>query len=264
MDDPQPQTNHHHPDPLALVLRRILVGLGTVIVLAGLSLGYLYAISPAAIRQPAATHYHFRLQIINNGTPVNFADDQFQTPFNTDICTAALTQEPVHFHDHLDQFVHIHWNHLTGGIVLKDYGWNFIGGSDQVLGYRFDHFPHLVKVPVHGRALPKPATDAKFFVYTGTKDKYAERSWNDFMSHDLRDFFTASPVKPTARLLDRLIPVALAHGDTADGADDAKLTQLNDVLGSVVIFAQKDRPTTAQIKDRFNHLVPLPTSSCGG
>jgi hypothetical protein len=32
----------------------------------------------------------------------------------------------------------------------------------------------------------------------------------------------------------------------------------------VVIFAQNDEPTDEQIRERFNNLVPLHDSTCGG
>lgn len=244
------------PDRLTLVLRIILAAVGlTILVVAGW-VGYAYVDSPAAIRHPQATHYHFRLQIINGGSPVNFADAKYQTPFNKDICTAALTKEPIHFHDNLDQFVHIHWAGITGGLLLKNYGWNLIDGPAGALGYRFDQLPHLTQVAIHGLVLPAPPKDAQFYIYTGNQDGYQERDWNSFLNEDLRDFFAGKKAAIGSHW--PLVPTAWAHGD------DEKLTQLNDVLGSVVIFAQKDRPTDQQIKDRFNHLVPLPESSCGG
>jgi hypothetical protein len=259
-----PESNNqpaaHRPDRLTRALRYILTGVLGLAALATAWFGYAYAASPPAIRHPQSAHYHFRLQIINNGAPVNFADAKFQESEGT-VCSVALTAEPIHFHDHLDQFVHIHWNHLTGGLLLKNYGWNFLGGPDGTLGYRFDQFPRLSRVPTHGQALPAPARDAQYYVYTGDADSYQERDWRDFLHQDLRDFFAAksAAARPaTPSLLSRLIPAASAHGD------DSKLTELNDVLGSVVIFAQKDRPAAPQIKDRFHHLVPLPTSSCGG
>jgi hypothetical protein len=237
-------------------LRVILGAIAGVIAVFALWYGYAYATSPAAIRHPAQAHFHFRLQVINGGTPVNFADAKFQTEFNKDICTAAITKEPVHFHDGVDQFVHIHWAGLTGGIVLKQYGWNFIGGTDGTLGYQFNglHWPE--RVSIHGQALPQPPKDAKYYVYVGTAEHFQERSWTDFLKSDLRQFFDGTPV--TASVLDRLVPTASAH------SDEEHLAQLNDVVGNVVIFAQKDKPTDQQVKDRFTHLIPLPESACAG
>ena len=72
-------------------------------------------------------------------------------------------------------------------------------------------------------------------------------------------------------LLDKVFPKAYAHGtaDDADGNDgdeteQEQLTRINNLIGNVVIFAQKDKPTDQQIKDRFNKLEPLSDSTCGG
>jgi hypothetical protein len=267
--NPPPQTAapHPRPDRLTVILRWVVGVLAAALILAGGWVGFAYAFSPAAIRHPQRTHFHFRLQIINGGTPVNFADSKFQTPFDTDICNADLTKQPIHFHDRLDQFVHIHWAGITGGLLLKNYGWNFITGADDTLGYRFDKFPSLTRVPIHGQALPKPPAGAKYYVYIVSDQGYKERDWNDFLKQDLRDFFAGKPSTATSgSLLDRLVPAASAHGDeaAAAGATEEQLAKLNDVVGSVIIFVQKDRPTEAQIQDRFNHLVPLPESTCAG
>ncbi len=234
-----------------------------LIVLAVVAVGgwyaYAYASTPAALRHPVSAHYHFRLQVIVGGQAVNFADAKYQTEFNKDICSAALTKEPVHFHDQLDQFVHIHWNHLTGGIVLKDYGWKLIGGTANTLGYRFDQFPKLVRVPVHGHDLPNPPAHANYYVYTGDKNGYKQRDWDAFLHDDLRDFFAG---QPSTSFLNRLAPPDAAA--SAGTSSEEKLAKLNDVLGSVVIFAQDKAPAAAQIKERFEHLVALPESVCGG
>jgi hypothetical protein len=235
----------------------LLRGLVAVLAVVTLAVSAAYALSPEAIRHPKTTHYHFRLQIINDGKEVNFGSSAFQTEFNKDICSAKITKEPVHFHDGLGQFVHIHWAGMTGGLVLKQYGWNLIGGVPGALGYRFDQLPQIQPVNIHGRALPQPPAGAHYYIYTGDDSGYRERSWNDFLHQNLEDFF-GKHVSARTNLLDWFVPVASAHGD------DEKLTELNHVLGSAVIFIQKDKPTDAQVKERFQHLVPLPQSACGG
>jgi hypothetical protein len=219
------------------------VVLAAIIVIAGLAT-YAYAFSPQPIRHPTSTHFHFRLQILADGQPVNFAQDKFQTPFNTDICTAALTQQPVHFHDSVDQFVHIHWAGITGGILLKDYGWNLIGGPSGVLGYKFNGFKLPIAVPIHGHALPSAAAGDHYYVYTGVATNFHQRDWNDFLRQPLKDFFSGS---------------AVLSSDSEKGP-----AQLNHVVGNAVIFVQKNSPTSDQVKARFEHLNALPTSSCSG
>jgi hypothetical protein len=179
-----------------------------------------------------------------NGRPQNFAQDKFQTPFNADICTAALTQQPIHFHDSIDQFVHIHWAGITGGLLLKDYGLNLIGGPSGVLGYKFNGFKAPAAVPIHGYALPPVPASDHYFVYTGTAGDFHQRTWNDFLHQDLKSFFNGTSVLAS---------------DSEKGP-----AQLNDVVGNAVIFAQPNLPSNDQVKARFEHLNPLPTSSCSG
>jgi hypothetical protein len=259
METPQtsPAPEHVPADRTTRILRLVVGGLVGLLVLAAGLVGVAYALTPEPIRHPVASHYHFRLQMLVNGTAVNFGGTAFQTPLNHDLCSAKLTTEPIHFHDGLDQFVHVHWAGMTGGLFLKNYGWDLAGGLPGLLGVRFDQVPRLVPVAVHGTALPAAVEGDRYYVYVGNAAGYQERPWNDFLHQDLERFFTGRAAAVSGPW-SGLVPAASAQGD------EAQLTQLNHVVGSAVIFAQRDKPTDAQIKDRFAHLVPLPESSCGG
>jgi len=230
---------------------------------------YIYAASPKAIRNPVFQHYHFRMQVIVGGKAVNFGDNKFQVPLGQDSCSADLTEQPIHFHDNKDQFVHIHWDGITGGHVLKYYGWDYIGGVNGALGYRFDNLPKPQEVPVKGNLLPAVPADAKLYIYTGSESSRTERRQNDFLKKDLEAFFGRESNIPggNTSLLDRLFPKAAAHSgphtnDDAHSQND--LEEINNLLGNVVIFAQKDRPSDKQIDDRFKKLAPLAESTCAG
>jgi hypothetical protein len=255
--------------------------IGALLAISGAYVGYLYASTPISIREPLYEHYHVRLQIIADGKAVNFADAAFQEGYAKDNCNAALTSHPIHFHDKKDQFVHIHWEGMTGGQVLKYYGWNYIGGPKGTLGYRFDTFPKIQSVPIHGNVLPAVTGGDSFYVYVGDEKGYKARSFNDFTSQDLEKFIGVTSNSPAHKLnqskrsslLDAAFPKAFAHDhQVAEAASPATgsalstedLTRLNNLIGNIVVFAQKDEPTDAQIKDRFNHLEPLSESSCGG
>lgn len=238
--------------------------------------GYIYAVSPGPIRQPAMEHYHFRLQVVVNGQPVDFGGQPFQTAYDKGQCSADLSEQPIHFHDQKDQFVHIHWQGMTGGLVLKNYGWNFVGGAGNKLGYRLDGLPRLKSVPIHGQNLPALAGNETFWVYTGDGQGYQKRLFDDFKKQNLEDFFgKASNFRTAAApagLVDRLFPKAYAHGGEAhshaSGAetetDEERLTRINNLLGNVVIFVQPSEPSDPHIKARFADLEPLSDSTCGG
>jgi len=240
--------------------------------------GYIFAASPEVIRAPKLEHYHFRMQILVNGKVEDFSSKAYQTGYAKDQCNASLPEQPIHFHDNKDQFTHIHWEGMTGGMVMKYYGWNYIGGLANTLGYKLDDIGDIQKVTTHGDYLPEVPNDAKFYIYTGDESGYKERSFDDWKNQDLEQFFNTTSNFPAheqnkqASLLDKIFPKASAHGGEDDGDDgetgeeteQEKLTRINNLIGNVVIFVQKDKPTDQQIKDRFNNLEPLTDSTCGG
>lgn len=241
---------------------------------------YIYAVSPSVVREPKLEHYHFRMQILIDGKAEDFGSDTYQTGYNKDLCNANLPEQPIHFHDKKDQFTHVHWEGMTGGMVMKYYGWNYIGGINDALGYKLDNLQDIQKVTTHGNYLPKIAKDSKIYIYSGDEKGYKERSFEDWKNQDLEKFFGVKSNSPAhdinygleqASILDKLFPKAYAHGtaNDADGddggeTDEQQLTRINNLLGNVVIFAQKDKPSSEQVKARFDKLVPLTESTCGG
>ena len=264
---------------LRIVLFAVL-GLVIVAVLAvGSYAGYIYAASPNVIRNPKMEHYHFRMQVLVSGKAEDFSSKAYQTGYAKDQCNANLPEQPIHFHDNKDQFTHIHWEGMTGGMVLKYYGWNFIGGMNNALGYKLDDLGDVQKVTTHGKYLPTIPEGSNFYVYTGDETGYQEKNFDDFKKQDLEEFFSKTSNYPAhelnkqSSLLDSLFPKAYAHGDEdhsntnatpAEDTEEQKLTRINNLVGNVVIFVQKDKPTDAQIKERFNKLEPLTDSTCGG
>ncbi|HEX5743872.1 MAG TPA: hypothetical protein VFX84_00250 [Candidatus Saccharimonadales bacterium] len=240
--------------------------------------GYLYASTPSHIRHPEFEHYHFRTQIVVDGKAVDLSKDKFQNEA-PGTCTTDPGGTPVDFHDHMDQMTHIHWKGLTGGEFLKYFGWNLIGGSDGSLGRRYDDgFMSMHSVSRFGDLLPDVPEGSNFYVYVGDKDGYKQKSWDDFLHRDLEDFFgkksNLNQGEQTSSLEDLFFPKAYAHGGMVDDHDERKtgktkkteeeLTRINNLVGNVVIFVQKDEPTKEQIQRRFDNLVPLRDSICGG
>lgn len=241
--------------------------------------GYIYAASPAVIREPKLEHYHFRMQVLVNGKAENFAEDKYQQDYAKDQCNANLPEQPIHFHDGKDQFTHIHWEGMTGGMVMKYYGWNYIGGINKALGYKLDDLGDIQKVNTHGNFLPAVPDDAKFYIYTSNENDYQEKSFDDWVNQDLEQFFGTTSNFPAheqnkkTSLLDKIFPKASAHGtedhSNSQGAsgsetEEEKLTRINNLLGNVVIFVQQNEPTSEEIEARFNDLEPLTDSTCGG
>lgn len=241
--------------------------------------GFLIAATPDVIRNPKLEHYHFRMQIIVDGKAEDFSKDKYQAELIKDACSADLPDRPIHFHDNKDQMVHIHWEGMTGGLVMKNYGWNFIGGTDGSLGFRMSKITQPRNITIHSQSLPEVSKQTKYYVYIGDKDSYKEKSFEDWKKQDLEEFFGVTSNSPAHKinkgeqssLWNKLFPKASAHGAVDDGhasdgteTEEQKLTRINNLIGNVVIFAQQDPPSDQQVKERFNDLEPLSDSTCGG
>lgn len=272
--DPAPKTIKNPPTKLHKLFKIVTTVLLTAVAGAAAYFGYLYVVSPDVIRNPQMEHYHFRMQIIVDGKAEDFGSQGYQVGYAKDQCNANLVEQPIHFHDSMDQFVHIHWRGMTGGMVMKYYGWNYIGGLHNALGYKLNDLADIQEVTIHGAYLPEVTKDMKFYIYTGDDESYTERTFDDWRDKDLEEFFDKEsnfPKPEEVSLLDILFPPAYAHGtaDDADGDDgteteEEKLTRINNLIGNVVIFAQSEKPTDTQIKAKFANLVPLTDSTCGG
>ena len=271
--------------------QRIAIGAVVVLGLIASVYAYLFTTTPAALRVPQLEHAHVRFQLLVDGQAVNFGESKFQTHY-AQACSDNISPEPIHFHDGKDQFMHLHWKGVSGGLVLKNYGMNMIGGADDTLGYRFDMSPLPTRVAIHGSNLPAKATNAQVWVYTGDAASHRERQLTDFLYQDIETFLgVKSSVSNQQSWLDRLFFArASAHNgevhDTSTEAeahdarepasaisqsatnasahDQAQLARLQNMLGNIVVFVQKDKPTDAQVTERFNQLAPIPESTCGG
>jgi hypothetical protein len=256
---------------------KLVVGFAVIsVALAGTYFGYIYALSPAVIRSPKLDHYHFRMQVLLNGQAENFAKPQYQEEYDKNQCNTNLPEQPIHFHDNKDQLVHIHWDGITGGMVMKYYGWNFIGGMKNALGYRVNSATDIQKVTIHGNVLPDLPDKATIHVYTGDENNYTRRDFNSFIQQDLEDFFGKASNFPRQtgsnqnfRWLNPMLPKAYAHGtedhsEPATDDSDEQLARINNLIGNVVVFVQTDQPSDKQIKQQFNKLEPLSESTCGG
>lgn len=259
--------------PLAIVLYVVIF----LLLLAASTYGYMYVSSPQNIKYPSFDHYHFRTQIIIDGEPVDFSRKAFQEDIsnNATSCSVELNGTPIDFHDSEDQMTHIHWGGITGGQFMKYYGRNLIGGDDDLLGRRYDQgMMNMHQVHIKGDALPYIPEGANFFIYIGNEKGYEQKSWNDFLQMDLEHFFgkesRISRNDDSFNILDLFSKKAYAHGGIDDGhnekkdLDEATLERINNLIGNVVIFVQKEEPSHEQIKERFADLVPLHSSSCGG
>lgn len=209
--------------------KRLVIGLAILLLFPVLYAGYAYAATPAAIRNPLLEHTHFRMQVVVEGKAENFGDKKYQTPFDKGLCNSLLPAEPIHFHDNKNQFVHIHWRGVTGGQVLKYYGWNRIGGLDSILGYRLDNITDkgVRRVPTYGNVLPAIPQNKTFYVYIGDKDNYSQKTIDEFTNQDLEQFFDKAsnfPGRTVGHDKTGLVDssVSNGHGHTSKSTESTK------------------------------------------
>jgi len=247
--------------------------------------GALFIITPSNYWSPKIDHAHFRLQYVFEGKNEDFSTQTYQQEYLKDVCDGKLSTNPIHFHDEKNQLVHLHWQRITGGEVLKYYGLNKIGGFDDIMGVKLDDLLKFkyTTIPIHGKNLPQPKTNDKFFVYSGDEKGFQKRDLNEFLSQDLETFLkTDSKIrvqfeeaqKENRNSLNLSSVKVNAHSEvstTANPADSSapaptaeELKNINNLLGNVVIFIQQDEPSNDQIQARFNNLEPLSKSVCGG
>ncbi len=157
-----------------------------------LLIGSSHLLIPNRFTNPKFDHSHFRLQYVFRGQAENFGTPRYQVDYVKDICNASLTDSPIHFHDNKDQIVHLHWQNITGGDVLKFYGINKTGGLDNFMGIKLDNLfqspPKITPIPIHSQSLPAPAGEDKYFVYIGDKDKIERKDFNQFINQSLEEF----------------------------------------------------------------------------
>lgn len=174
------------------ILKIGVIVLASLLLLCVLTISGLYLITPTRFANPKPDHYHFRLQYVFRGKAENFADPRYQVDYVKDICSNGLTESPIHFHDEKDQIVHLHWQGITGGDVLKFYGLNKVGGLDGYMGLKFDKLfqfpPSIAAIPIHSNSLPKASGDDNYYVYIGDNNGFEKKDFNQFLNQTLEEF----------------------------------------------------------------------------
>jgi hypothetical protein len=297
-----------------------------------------FGLSKENVSFPKKDHSHFRIKYIFNGQEENFGSPRYQTDYTKDVCGGTLTEAPLHFHDNKNDYQHMHWARMTGGQMLKFYGFNYIGGLNGHMGFVLDKFPQITPVPVHSNSLPQPRVNDKFWVYSGVEKldnsgnwDFKERKFEEFINQDFETFFgkesqerkdierygvsyfdifnsiqahahngvkhqtlseeqkhlvEAGEKVNTEKLNNQAINLSINSLSSAKIITDNKevklfqsesdktpeidpvtgeeLKSINNFLGDVVIFVQPEAPNVEQVQARFQSMVKLDKSVCGG
>jgi hypothetical protein len=267
------------------MLKRVFIVIIILIFFVSIFSGVIYFTTPNSIKNPKYEHAHFRIDFVNNNQSENFADKKYQEGYSKDQCGAEISKEPFHFHDDKNNIVHLHWQSLTGGQFLKYYGLNRVDWINDYLGIREDRLKEnkLELVKIHGNILPKINDKINYYVYTGNAQKYEKRNIEDFVNQDFETFFNKkSSIKEilekeeeSKSKLNFWEVKVKAHTEKVENYTNTptskespktedELKQINNLLGDVIIFVQKDEPSDSIIKEHFSKLEPLTLSTCGG
>lgn len=270
---------------LTTLKSKIILFCAIVLVLIFGFFGTLFVITPSNFWSPKIDHSHFRLQYVFEGKNEDFGTSIYQQDYVKDVCDGSLSINPIHFHDGKNQLVHLHWQRMTGGEVLKYYGLNKIGGFDDLMGIKLDGLLKFkyTTIPIHGKNLPEPKAEDRFWVYSGNEKGFEKREFDDFLKQDLETFLKTDSkirvqfeeaVKDKQSLLNLSSIKVDAHSEISSIATPSdnkspeptaeELKDINNLLGNVVIFIQPQEPTNEQIQAKFKNLEPLSSSVCGG
>jgi hypothetical protein len=218
----------------------------------------IYSYNNRRFTHPKSDHVHIRLQYVFRGKAENFGDPRYQIDYLKDVCDGELTESPIHFHDNKDQIVHLHWQDMKGGDILKFYGINETIGLDNIMGIKLDKLltikPQITTIPIHSNSLPKPAGNDKYFVYIGDKDSYQQKEFGDFLTQPLEEFLNKkSSIREQREELERfensnsfMAIKALAHaGETHETLSEEQQHELD---------VQKEQAEKKLIEDRNNSI----------
>jgi hypothetical protein len=225
-------------------------------------------ISRPHLNIPKLAHYHLRLQVFIDNQAIDFSQPSYQQEYSKDSCNAKLTSEPLHFHDTNGQLLHVHWQGITGGEVLKYYGINQIGGLQDILGYRFDTFPQITPINTKATTISRSNTNDTIHVYIGKQDGYYKASGVDFLFKDLELFLKKSKKRTQDEQLKASsftsISTLAESNEITSSISETELNEINELIGNVVVFIEPNEPKSEDIQKAFNNLTPLTASVCGG
>jgi hypothetical protein len=220
-------------------------------------------VSRPHFNSPQFTNYHLRLQLVFNGQLSPFINQTTQEINEFKVCDLGLITKPVYQNSFNSHLFRVNWEGITGGEILKYYGLNLVGGSDDTLGYRFNGFSRPQVIQTLKALDLKPSKQQKTFVYQNRQDGYTKIDPLDFLFKDIELVVKKSNIRlqreqsqPKSVLGVR----AFAQSEkpvVQQQEFESKLSLDYDLIGNVVVFISDEEPTEEKIIDRFNNFIPL-------
>ena len=240
----------------------------TILVLVIISTSTLFLITPKHLKNPSLDHQHLRLKLLVNGKRIDFGSQEYQKEFDKSICDNKLSSEPFHFHDNLDQYLHLHWKGLTGGDMLTYLNINNkLRANLRTLAFRFDYFPQLQRIRTLEPKLDIEKGSSIQIYFRGYQQEQISKINIDMFKStaitDLNKKVYSAYNKNEANNTN----VAYAHegeDDSDNQAVDSEKQKIESLLGDFVIVINKEEIKDNELKQLFTDWIDIPESVCGG
>jgi hypothetical protein len=248
-------------------------------------LGFSFA-SPMSVSFPKKETSQIRLLLSIDGNQTNFSTPQFQKPISQ-LCNQDISPYPIGAYNQSSQVLNLHWKDMTGSNILRYYGFNNKGPFKGYMGVNLTNFPNYEAVPILGELLPAPKEDYNYFVYTGNQYSYTQRKRSEFLNKSITDLLDSSnssknsiiSINTNAQvskeknenidkeiIINQTPPIPVSSEESSQPSSIQTPAQPkpeeDTVLGTIVVFIQKNEPTQEQVMLKFTNLEQAPVNLC--
>jgi hypothetical protein len=220
-------------------------------------------ISRPYFNNPQLTNYHLRLQLIFNGQLLPLTSQNIQEINEFKVCDLRLINKPIYQNIFNSQLFQVNWEGITGGEILKYYGLNLVGGSDDILGFRFKSLAKPQAIETLKGINVKTTKQQKTFVYQNRQDGYTKIDPLDFLFKDIELVVKKSNIRLNREQsqpnnIFGIKTFAQVEKPVIQQQEfESKLSLDYDLIGNVVVFVGDSEPAEEVIIDRFNNFIPL-------
>ena len=224
-------------------------------------------ISRPHLIKPVATFFKLKMRIHYQKTPLELTQNDITDQSNSN-CNLVVTEKPFYLDKDKKNVVQVRWEGMTGGELLKYYGFNYLSGLNDLIGVQY-RGPFDIK-PIRPLSISKPTASDILYVYTGSGKDFKLLNSQNFLYQDLENTLKKSRLrtkreKESSKLTLYTISVS---GEESLGLalkpqlTDGQLNDINNILGSLEIFIQQDAPSNTDIINSFNSMERLSSESC--
>jgi hypothetical protein len=220
-------------------------------------------VSRPYFNNPQFTNYHLRLQLVYDGQLIPFTNQNIQEINEFKVCDLSLLTKPIYQNSFNSELFQVNWEGITGGEILKYYGLNLVGGSDNTLGYRFSGLSKPQAIETLKGISVKPTKQQKTFVYQNRQDGYTKIDPLDFLFKDIEVVVKKSNIRLQREQSQPnnffgIKTLAQSEKPVVQQQEfESNLSLDYDLIGNVVVFVEDSEPSEDRIIDRFNNFIPL-------